>query len=114
MVDAITACPKPIIGAINGRAVNVGFEIALALDILLVAEGASFTDSHVRVGITPGWGLSQRLSRAVGLLRANDLSLSGRPLPADEAVAWGLANRVYAADEPHGRASSRERVCQYV
>src|SRR3546814_4489184 len=87
MVDAITAFPKPIIGAINGLAVTGGFEIALALDILLVAEGASFTDSHVRVGITPGWGLSQRLSRAVGLSRANELSLSGRPLPADEAVA---------------------------
>lgn len=99
MVDAITAFPKPIIGAINGLAVTGGFEIALALDILLVAEGASFTDSHVRLGITPGWGLSQRLSRAVGLSRANELSLSGRPLPADEAVAWGLANQVYPAEE---------------
>ena len=73
MVDAIAAFPKPIIGAINGLAVTGGFEIALALDILLVAEDASFTDSHVRVGITPGWGLSQRLARAVGLSRANEL-----------------------------------------
>ena len=96
MVEAITAFPKPIIGAINGIAVTGGFEIALALDILLVSEEASFVDSHVRVGIAPGWGLSQRLSRAVGLSRANELSLSGRALPASEAVAWGLANRVCA------------------
>src|SRR3546814_21048415 len=82
MVDAITAFPKPIIGAINGLAVTGGFEIALALDILLVAGGASFNDSHVRVGITPGWGLAQRLSPAVGLLRGNGPSLSGPPLPA--------------------------------
>lgn len=95
MVDAIAAFPKPIIGAINGIAVTGGFEIALALDILLVAEEASFIDSHVRVGITPGWGLSQRLARAVGLSRANELSLSARPLGAEEAVAWGLANHVY-------------------
>ena len=99
MVDAITAFPKPIIGAINGLAVTGGFEIALALDILLVAESASFTDSHVRVGIAPGWGLSQRLSRAVGRSRANELSLSGRTLGAHEAAAWGLANRVYTAAE---------------
>lgn len=99
MVDAIAAFPKPIIGAINGLAVTGGFEIALALDILLVAEDASFTDSHVRVGITPGWGLSQRLARAVGLSRANELSLSARALPAQEAVAWGLANHVYPAAE---------------
>jgi enoyl-CoA hydratase len=97
MVDAIAAFPKPIIGAINGIAVTGGFEIALALDILLVAEEASFIDSHVRVGITPGWGLSQRLARAVGLSRANELSLSARPLTAHEAVAWGLANQVYPA-----------------
>ena len=95
MVDAIAAFPKPIIGAINGIAVTGGFEIALALDILLVAEEASFIDSHLRVGITPGWGLSQRLARAVGLSRANELSLSARPLGAEEAVAWGLANHVY-------------------
>lgn len=99
MVEAIAAFPKPIIGAINGLAVTGGFEIALALDILLVAEEASFIDSHVRVGISPGWGLSQRLARAVGLSRANELSLAARPLGAREAVEWGLANRVYPAVE---------------
>lgn len=99
MVEAIAAFPKPIIGAINGIAVTGGFEIALALDILLVAEEASFIDSHVRVGITPGWGLSQRLARAVGLSRANELSLTARPLSAREAVSWGLANQIYPAAE---------------
>ncbi len=99
MVEAIAIFPKPIIGAINGLAVTGGFEIALALDILLVAEEAAFIDSHVRIGITPGWGLSQRLARAVGLARANELSLSARALTAQEAVAWGLANQVYPAAE---------------
>jgi enoyl-CoA hydratase len=99
LVDAILAFPKPLIGAINGLAITGGFEIALALDIILVGNSASFADSHVRVGIVPGWGLSQRLARAVGLSRANELSLSGRPLGAREAVAWGLANDVYADDD---------------
>jgi enoyl-CoA hydratase len=94
MVAAIAGFPKPIIGAINGIAVTGGFEIALALDILLLSESAAFVDGHVRVGITPGWGLSQRLARAVGLSRAMELSLTGRRLSATEAVAWGLANRV--------------------
>lgn len=98
MVSAIEHCPKPIIGAINGLAVTGGFEIALALDILLVSDAAIFIDSHVRVGITPGWGLSQRLSRAIGLSRANEISLSGRKLGASEAVAWGLANSVHSED----------------
>lgn len=96
VVDAIFRFPKPLIGAINGLAVTGGFEIALALDILLVGEAAGFIDSHVRVGIAPGWGLSQRLARAIGTSRAFDLSLSGRTLHAHEAVAWGLANSVHA------------------
>ena len=81
----------------KGRAFTAGLdldEIALALDMLVVGESAAFIDTHVRVGIVPGWGLSQRLSRAVGLARANELSLSCRPLGAAEAVVWGLANRM--------------------
>jgi enoyl-CoA hydratase len=99
MVAAIAVFPKPIVGAINGIAVTGGFEIALALDLLLVGEDAAFVDGHVRVGITPGWGLSQRLSRAVGLSRAMELSLTGRRLEATEAVAWGVANRVLPTAE---------------
>jgi enoyl-CoA hydratase len=98
VVDAITAFPKPIIGAINGPAITGGFEIALALDILLVSGDATFIDSHVKLGIAPGWGLSQRLARAIGRSRANEISLTGRPLSAAEAVAWGLANSVFPGE----------------
>ena len=95
---AIAAFSKPLIGAINGLAITGGLEIALACDILIAAESARFADTHVRVGILPGWGLSQRLSRAVGIYRAKELSLSGRFFSAREAEQWGLVNRVVADD----------------
>ena len=91
--DIIERFPGPVVAAINGLAVTGGFEIALACDAILVAESARFIDSHSRIGLLPGWGLSQRLSRAIGPYRAKDLSLSGRALSGSEAAAWGLASR---------------------
>ena len=98
-VKAIEQCRKPVIGAINGVAITGGFEVALACDILLASENARFADTHARVGIMPGWGLSQKLSRMIGISRAKELSLSGNFLDARTACAWGLVNRVVAADE---------------
>jgi enoyl-CoA hydratase len=92
-------CPKPIIGAINGAAITGGFELALACDILVGSPRARFADTHARVGIMPGWGLSQKLSRLVGIHRAKELSLTGNFLDAERAVAWGLLSRVVPADE---------------
>ncbi len=94
MVNAIKTFSKPLICAVNGLAVTGGFEIALACDMLIAAETARFADTHVRVGIDPGWGLSQRLSRAIGIYRAKELSLSGNFLSARQAESWGLVNRV--------------------
>lgn len=91
---AVLACSKPIIGAINGVAITGGFEVALACDILICSENARFADTHARVGITPGWGLSQKLSRAIGPYRAKELSLTGNFLSAQQAYDWGLVNRV--------------------
>jgi enoyl-CoA hydratase len=91
---AIAACPKPVIAAINGVAITGGLELALACDILLASENARFADTHVRVGVMPGWGLSQRLSRLIGLSRAKEMSLSGNFIDAQTALAWGLVNRV--------------------
>ncbi len=85
---------RPIIGAINGVAVTGGFELALACDVLIGSTNARFADTHARVGIMPGWGLSQKLSRLVGLYRAKELSLTGNFIGADQAEAWGLLNRV--------------------
>ncbi|MFC3070034.1 enoyl-CoA hydratase [Phenylobacterium soli] len=91
---AVLDCKKPIIGAINGVAITGGFEVALACDVLLCSTNARFADTHARVGITPGWGLSQKLSRAIGPYRAKELSLTGNFLSAQQAYDWGLVNRV--------------------
>lgn len=98
-VKAIELCRKPVIGAINGVAITGGFEVALACDVLIASENARFADTHARVGIMPGWGLSQKLSRLIGLYRAKELSLTGNFLDAKTACNWGLVNRVVPADE---------------
>lgn len=97
-VRAVERCRKPVIGAINGVAITGGFELALACDILIASEAARFADTHARVGIMPGWGLSQKLSRLIGIYRAKELSLSGNFLDAQTAERWGLVNRVVAVD----------------
>ncbi|HTP71448.1 MAG TPA: enoyl-CoA hydratase [Burkholderiaceae bacterium] len=105
-VGAMTRCRKPIIGAINGAAVTGGFELALACDVLLASSEARFADTHARVGLASGWGLSQKLSRAVGIYRAREISLGGRWVSAEQAAAWGFVNRVVPPAElmPAARA----------
>ncbi len=98
-VKAIEQTGKPVIGAVNGVAITGGFEVALACDVLIGSENARFADTHARVGIMPGWGLSQKLSRLVGPYRARELSLSGNFLDAATAERWGLLNRVVPAAE---------------
>ena len=98
-VKAIEMCVKPVIGAINGVAITGGFEVALACDILIASDKARFADTHARVGILPGWGLSQKLSRLIGIYRAKELSLSGNFIDAKTAESWGLVNRVVPAGE---------------
>lgn len=97
-VQALAAVTKPVIAAVNGVAITGGFELVLACDVIIASENARFADTHARVGVAPGWGLSQRLSRAVGVYRAKELSLSGNFLDASTAMAWGLVNRVVEAD----------------
>lgn len=99
LATALHSYPWPIIGAINGFAITGGFELALMADVLLASENAKFADTHARVGIMPGWGLSQKLSRLIGTSRAKELSFTGNFLDAETAAAWGLVNRVYPADE---------------
>jgi enoyl-CoA hydratase len=75
-------------------AVTGGFELALACDVLVASTEARFADTHARVGIMPGWGLSQKLPRLIGIARAKELSFTGNYLSAERAEAWGLVNRV--------------------
>jgi len=96
---AMSNLGKPIIGAINGFAITGGFEIALMCDFMIASEHARFADTHARVGVVPGWGLSQRLPRLIGINRAKELSLTGNFLDAETACRWGLVNRVVSAEE---------------
>lgn len=95
----LRSLPQPVIGAINGIAVTGGLEISLSCDILIATPEARFADTHARVGILAGWGLSQRLSRAIGVNRAKELSLTGNYLTAERAYEWGLVNRVVPSEE---------------
>jgi enoyl-CoA hydratase len=90
---------KPVIGAVNGVAVTGGFELALACDFLVASERARFADTHARIGVQPGWGLTVLLPQAVGVRRARELSVTGNFLDAPTALAWGLVNHVVAHEE---------------
>ena len=98
-VKAIELCRKPVIGAINGVAITGGFEVALACDVLIASTNARFADTHARVGIVPGWGLSQKLSRMIGISRAKELAFTGNFLDAATALQWGLVNHVTPPDD---------------
>ena len=100
----------PVIGAVNGPAVTGGLEIALACDFLIASERARFADTHARVGIMPGWGLSIRLVEAVGLRRARQMSTTGNYVDATTALAWGLVNEVVPHDQllPRARELARD------
>ena len=80
----------PIVGAVRGFAINAGFELALACDVLLCAPCATFLDTHVKLGILPSWGLAAKLSRVIGPGAARRASLACRPVRADEARRLGL------------------------
>ncbi len=99
MARAVEAFEGPVIAAVNGHAVTAGFELTLACDVIIASENARFADTHARVGILPGWGLSQRLPRLIGLSRAKQLSFTGMPLFAEQACDWGLVNFVVPAEQ---------------
>jgi enoyl-CoA hydratase/carnithine racemase len=102
IVHQMELCPFPIVGAINGVAINAGFELALACDVLLASPRASFRDTHAAFGILPSWGLSQKLARIVGANVARMTSLAASPLAATDAHRCGLVNLVvHEADDAH-------------
>jgi enoyl-CoA hydratase len=102
--DVLAKLEKPLIGAVNGPAVTGGFELALNCDFLLASTAAAFADTHAKVGIHPGWGMSQLLQEAVGQRMALQLSLTGAWLDAGRALASGLVNEVVAPEQLHDRA----------
>ena len=99
MIKAFREFEGPIIGAINGLAITGGFELALACDVLIASTHAVFGDTHARVGIAPGWGLSQKLPRLIGISRAKEISFTGNFIDAEQAERWGLVNRVVEPED---------------
>jgi enoyl-CoA hydratase len=89
----------PVIGAINGAAATGGLELVLHCDFALASDRARFADTHARVGVMPGWGLSVLLPQAVGLRRAKQMSLTGNYVSASDAAAWGLVTAVVPHEE---------------
>jgi enoyl-CoA hydratase len=91
VVHAMEKCEIPIVCVVNGIAINAGFEIALAADIVLVTKNAAFIDTHMDLGLLPSWGLSTKLPRAVGASNAKLASVFGEALSGEDAVRFGLA-----------------------
>ena len=100
----IEALPKPVIAAVNGFALGGGCELALACDIRIASEKAKFGQPEAGLGISPGFGGTQRLPRIVGAAKAKELIFTGRIVTAQEALGIGLVNEVVAGDELLGRA----------
>lgn len=98
IISAMRRLEKPIVGAINGVAAGAGISIALACDIVIASDKASFTEAFVRVGLVPDTGSSWFLPRIVGYQRAAEMMFTGDPVDAPTAAQIGLVNRVVPAD----------------
>jgi enoyl-CoA hydratase/carnithine racemase len=98
-LEAIERLPQPVIAAVQGHCYTGALELAIACDLLIAADSARFADTHGKWGMSPTWGMSQRLPRRVGLLNARELMFSGRTVGGEEAAALGLANRSVPENE---------------
>jgi enoyl-CoA hydratase/carnithine racemase len=110
--DAVARVPKPVVAAITGYALGGGCELALACDWRVAASDARLGQPEITLGIIPGAGGTQRLPRLIGPARAKDLIMSGRMVPAAEALAIGLVDRVVPAAEVY--AAAVELVSRYL
>jgi len=99
VIQTMEEVPKPIIAMINGFCLTGALEIAMGCDMIIASENSRFGDTHVRWGFRPTWGLSQKLPRAVGIMKAKELSFTAEMISAPEAERIGLITKVVTADE---------------
>jgi len=92
-IRRLTTIPKVVIARVNGFCFTGALELALACDLMVVADEAKLADTHAKFGLRPTWGMSQRLVRTVGVARARELSYTARTFSGSDAAAWGLAVR---------------------
>lgn len=98
-IDALETMPQPVIAAVQGHCYTGALELVLGCDLLICAENARFFDTHAKWGLSSTWGMSQRLPRRIGYLRAKEVMYTSRLISGREAEAIGLANRCVPDEE---------------
>jgi enoyl-CoA hydratase/carnithine racemase len=98
-LEAIERLPQPVIAAVQGHCYTGSLELALACDLMITATSAKLADTHGKWGMAPTWGMSQRLPRRIGLVKAKEMMFSGRIVSGAEAVTLGIANRCVPDEE---------------
>lgn len=106
LLATMETMPKLVLGKVNGFCFTGALELLLACDLIVCAREARFGDTHTRWGIRPSWGMSQRLPRRVGMLRARELSYTARTFTGTEAAAMGLANEAVPGSELDARVGA--------
>lgn len=108
-LDAIESLPQPVIAAVQGHCYTGSLELALACDLMVAAEDAKLADTHGKWGMSPTWGMSQRLPRRIGLGAAKEMMFSGRVVAGEEAVRLGLAVQCVPPDQLMSAAETLAR-----
>ena len=106
LLNAVSELTKPVVAAVSGWCVGDGFELALCCDLLYAADTARFSMPEIDLGLTLGWGAAYRLAKRAGLVRAKEILMLGGRFDADQALAMGIINGVFRADELYPRTEA--------
>jgi 2-(1,2-epoxy-1,2-dihydrophenyl)acetyl-CoA isomerase len=106
IITALREMPKPVVAAVNGPAVGIGCSLALAADLIVAAESAYFLLAFVNIGLVPDGGSTAFIPARVGYARAAEMAMLGERVPAQQALEWGLINRVVPDDDLDGAGTA--------